>query len=239
MDNKLFIFSGLSSITLYAGLLFIIFMNLLKTDSSKLYSAEKATVFEVSITQREVEDVAPPKPVEQEVKKQEEIVEKIGGNTMQEVTDINSLFDEVEENIIKENSKEVNSVKKTVVSTKLGKLKTRESNDAQNLLSSLKATENRVYVETNDGEVDEYFSKVHEIIASRWNPQDGEEGLSTKIVLNIDKYGKLTAYEILDKSGNTSFDKRFVNFLESLKKISFGLNDKDSTIKFVFKVKDK
>lgn len=87
------------------------------------------------------------------------------------------------------------------------------------LLSNLEVKQNLTFA-LSEGEYDEFYAKVHEILAQHWDPWSFTNGLSSKVIVTINNRGEFS-YKISQKSGNASFDQTLLEFLERMKSVGF------------------
>jgi len=233
-----FYLGGFGSFGIYLFLFYLIYINNI-LDKKVKYASNQRASFEVNIIEvSPIKDVKITQPEQKKEVISPKVIKSIGGNSIKESIDLNSLFDDISDD--SENKDDYNKdikVKKVIQGRKIGIQDKAEKFEAKNILSKLKTTSVALSFKSSSGIDDTYYSKIQAMISQRWHPIKSDIGTIITAVLNIDKYGYLKSFNILKiKNGNSSLHNRFNRFLDSLKSLNFGINEKDVSIEFTFKI---
>lgn len=228
-----FLTSGFLALSFYLGVLFMAgFIYFDAIFDAKQYTFSKETVFEVSITEPEPEikpTPEPPKPKEQEREEIKEVVEESASKTPKESVDIKNLFSEVEapkpppkEEKIQHNDDALAKRLKALEALE----KAKKSDEAKKLVDGIKIQQS-VTVAPTQGEFDEYYAKIHEMLMKSFAPK-GELGKAeSKVLVTVDNRGNFS-FKIVNKSGNDAFDSYLSSYLDTLKQSNFPPYEKGS-----------
>ncbi len=232
-DFVRFVTSGFLALSFYLGILFM--AGLIYFDAifeAKQYTFSKETVFEVSITEPEPEikpTPEPPKPKEQEREEIKEVVEESASKTPKESVNVKDLFKEVdipkptppERNVSNPNDEKAKRLKALEALEKAKK-----SDEAKKLVDGIKI-QRSVTVAPTQGEFDEYYAKIHEMLMKSFAPK-GELGKAeSKVLVTVDNRGNFS-FKIVNKSGNDAFDSYLSSYLDTLKQSNFPPYEKGS-----------
>jgi hypothetical protein len=245
-DKKFFYVSGILSFSFYC-LFFLLFILYVKSHNVKKIDAfSKTTVLELDI-------IVDNKPKEEEKKtiqnvvknteKSEDIVKKSTSKSVKTSANVQSLFANV--SVASQNVKKevVNNTQKNLVASryksKFEKQSKNESVSVSKLLDNVKQNSSKLLVSNSKNQNDPYYSKIYELLASRWNPRVIIDDLSAKVIITIFSDGRFD-YKLLIKSGNDIFDDSLYDFLESQKSEIFPPYEKGSStdIEFTFRTKE-
>ncbi len=242
-NKTLFIFSGLSSFGIYILLILFLFYKLILSEKQATkFSKKNETLFEITMV--EIPNVKENKKTEKqptEVKIEKEISEESASRTPKQGLSISELFSKVdapipiEKKIIEyeSNDDELAKRKKSIRE----KQKLAPDSSVPNISKSTSYKEN-IALDLSEGEYDEYYSKVHELLSSHWNPSEQYIGFESKVSVTIDNLGNFD-YKITSGSGNSEFDDMLKAYLESLKQVGFPPYEKgkETIIEVSFKTK--
>ena len=217
-----FVFSGFLAFFIYFCIVFfLIFQFLQDTKEVKKYSAKKPEIsFSVALLEekKETKKIAKTqKVVEKKIKdipKKEEAASKtpIAG------LGIKKLFSQVEaKKPVPKEALEVQSENDKIAKKKKAKessLKKEDnlSKELEQIMANLNLKKTMSFT-LSDGEFDEFYAKIHEILASEWNPMRSFDEYSADVEITITKSG-VFSYKIIKFSNNADFDKSLKEFLD-------------------------
>ncbi len=244
-DKKFFYVSGILSFSFYC-LFFLLFILYVKSHNIKKIDAfSKTTVLELNIIMDDK-----PKQEEQTIKnmvknteQSEEIVKKSTSKSVKTTANVQSLFANV--SVASQNVKKevINNTEKNLVSSrfksKFEKQSKSESVSVSKLLDNVKQNSSKLLVSDTANQSDPYYSKIYELLASRWNPRVIIDDLSAKVVITIYSNGKFE-FSFLQYSGNSLFDDDLQNFLNEQTMVLYPTHNKGNKtdIEIIFKSKE-
>jgi hypothetical protein len=241
--NNHFLTSGIIAVTTYILFVGSILYYIIGPTITKITSFNKSTTIELDLTildKAETPKSSYEKPkVNEEVQKEEKAASK---ETVTK-TDMKSLFANVTTEAKTVEKKEVTtnqSVKvASVFKSTFEKEERKEiSTNVTKRLENVNLNPTASMAPPSDANVDEYYSLVYEILASKWNPSNTSSGLGADVLITIYKNGKFN-YNIVSKSGDKSFDSALESFLNSQMNEKFPPHQKGdkTTLKVTFKTK--
>jgi len=216
MEEKgYFYLGGFLSIGLYL-IICVSFLFYVSAPKAKKYDSNKTTVLELDLISTKADEK---KVAEKSVKKIENIVKKSTSASIKKTADFKSLFANVKTSAKKIAQKDLNAEKESIdpsrFKSKFQKQKKTDNKSISKLLNDVKTSTNMATTSsTSNGEHDEYFSQIKEILWKRWNPILLEEGLVVKVLVKISSTGKFD-YRIMKYSNNVRFDQSLKEFLDS------------------------
>lgn len=243
-DKNFFYISGVISFSFYC-LFFLLFILYVKGhDVKKIDAFSKATVLELNF----VVDNKPKeeKPVQATVmknteKSEEEVKQSASKSLKTSSADVQSLFAKVSVDAPAKKEVVTNTEKNVVMSKYKAEVEkqTKSESSVSKLLESVKQSSSKLTISDNKNESDPYYSKVYEIIASRWNPRVDVDDLSAKVLITIYSDGRFE-YTFLKYSGNGAFDDDLQNFLTEQTMVLYPPHDKGNktSIEITFKSKE-
>lgn len=234
-DKSNFYLSGILAFGLYL-LFFLSFALYVKSHDVKKFDAiSKVTVLELDIIiEPKVEDDIKPvknKTDQIDTKKSNKIVKKSASVSAKKRTNLKSLFAKVKTKAPKVAKKKILNVTKSTVSSRF-KSKFEKQQKSKNitvskLLDSVKA-KSSVSVPTDaKNRNDEYYSKIYELLASRWKPMLIIDGLSAKVLVIISSDGAFD-YRFLKRSRDSRFDDSLRLFLDNQKVVTYPTHNRGS-----------
>ena len=214
-EKGYFYLAGILSASLYL-LICLFFLIYINAPKPKKYDSNKTTVLELDLisTKAETKSVAKKSP-----KEGNEVVKKSTSRSAKQKADFKSLFANVKTTAKKVVEKDTNVVKKSLdpsrFKSKFQKQKKTDNSNVSKLLKDVKTTTNLpTNSSSSNGEHDEYFSKIKEILWQRWTPSLLEPGLVVKVLVMISSSGEFD-YRIMKYSNDPRFDESLKEFLES------------------------
>lgn len=233
VKKDFFYLSGIIAFSFYA-FCFVLFALYLNTPEVKKFDAfKKTTVLELDITL--VDNSTPKKrnkAVVKNIKKSEEIVKKSASKTAKQSNNVKSLFSKVKVNSKKVLKKEVTNVTKSAVASrfksKFEKQRKSSTVSVSKLLDNVKSKATIQPSKDSKNNNDPYFSKIYELLTSRWQPVFIIDGLSAKVIISITSDGTFN-YRIRSYSRDERFDTYLKSFLEEQITQTFPSHDRNST----------
>lgn len=244
-DKKIFYVSGILSFSFY-GLFFLLFILYVKSHNVKKIDAfSKTTVLELDIIvdNKPKQEEKTIQKLVQNSEKSEDIVKKSTSKSVKTTANVQSLFANVSVAAQTVKKEVINNTEKSLVSSryksKFEKQSKSESVSVSKLLDNVKQNSSKLLVSNNKNQNDPYYSKIYELLASRWNPRIIIDDLSAKVIITIFNDGRFD-YKLLIQSGNDIFDDSLYAFLESQKLEKFPPYEKGNStdIEFTFKTKE-
>ena len=142
--------------------------------------------------------------------------------------DVNDLFSDVWTQKIKPKpkKKEVNSKRIQDIAKKL---KTADKNSVDSLAEKmekldLKESDKNEQQASTANEVNEYLAKIQAIVYQYFNVPPNSEGHSVKTVIELDPFGHMTDFRILNYSANEALNAEADKIKERLKNVVFPKN---------------
>jgi len=234
-DKNNFLLSGVLSFGIYL-LIILVTALYLKTQNVKKFDAiSKVTVLELDMIIEPLKEKKN-KPVKSrtdqiDTKKSNKIVKKSSSTSAKKRSNLKSLFSNVKTKAPKVAKQRVLNVKKSTVTSRF-KSKFEKQQKSKNvtvskLLDSVKAKSSvRVPTDTKNKN-DEYYSKIYDILASRWNPMLIIDGLSAKVLIIISSSGSFD-FKFLKNSSDIAFNNSLRDFLEAQKSVLYPTHKRGS-----------
>lgn len=220
-DKSNFILSGILAFGLYILFVLLCTLYLKSQDIKKFDAVSKVTVLELDIilepSDKKDVSVVRNKTDDKDTNKSNEVIKKSTSTSVKKRSDLKSLFAKVDtksEVISKDNV--LNIQKSTVTSrfkSKFEKQQKSQNISVSKLLDSVKSKSSVMVPTDSKNSNDKYYSKIYELLASRWNPILILDGLSAKVLVIISSNGDFE-YKFLQYSGNSIFDDSLKKFLE-------------------------
>ena len=150
--------------------------------------------------------------------------------------DVNNLFSDVWTKKIdvkhkkRQNSKRIQQIQKKISLTKENKVASvvQKMNKLEN---SDTQTEQEATSAAN--EVNEYLAKIQDIVYQHFNVPQNSEGNSVKTVIELDAFGKLLDFRVLQYSANEALNQEADLIKERLKNVVFPLNPQHKNSKTI------
>jgi hypothetical protein len=242
MDDKKFYFTSLIiSIILYLILITIVVYYINSNKIKKYDTATKETTIELNLVSFTDETI--PKDIAQiKIKKltndeKISIVKQSTSRSITKTSTMKSLFANTKieaatiskDNVLNIRSSSINSRFKS----KFEKEKKIDNITNSTNLNNIKKINNNKVSLKSDKNYDEYYSKIYEILSSRFIARQITEELSSKVLVTINSNGVLS-YRILTYSNNEMFNNQLLDFLNSQMLINFPSYKRDVDIEIIF-----
>jgi len=229
-----FILSGIISFSFYILICFL-FIYYVVGPKAKTYNIKStATVLELDVIVEQSDKKRVEKKEDKKIEKEEVVVEKATSASSEKKPDLKSLFGKVKIDETKIAKQEVNNVEKSLdpkrFKAKFEKEKKSSNVKIDSLLADTKTTTNtKSKSSTKEGESDEYYSKVRELL-DQFVPTTREDNLKAVVLVIIDSSGKFD-YRFVTYSLNNNFDDSLKAFLEEQKSIIYPKPKNNKTLK--------
>jgi len=235
-----FYLSGVISFSIYLLCCFSLLLYINAPKPKKYDAFSKTTVLELELVSTKDTKNRVEKKVE---KKVEKVVKKSTSKSNEKKADFKSLFANVKTKAKTVTEKEVNNVQASSdpsrFKSRFEKQKKSENISVSKLLSDIKTTTKMSISTSSEHKSDPYYSKIYEILASRWTPTVLGANLEAKVLVIISSSGGFD-YRFIKYSKNEMFDNSLKSFLESQRGESYPPHNKGSKteIEVLFKSKE-
>lgn len=245
VDKKNFYISAVLALFIYIFLVLLLLLYLKESNVKKIDAMSKNTVLQLDI----ILDTPPSekKAINIKTKKSsklaQEVVKKTTSNSLKQRSDLKSLFANVKTSAKKVTKQKVLNVKKSSISSRFKSKFEKEKKVKEVVLSELlkqksQSRAKNVVLSDAQNETDPYFSKIYQMISSRWSPTIFSDNLSAKVIVTITNNGNFS-YKFIQYSQNIGFDQQLKDFLnsESFKKYPINPNHNTTNIEILFQSK--
>lgn len=251
-DKRYFLIGGAAALLFYLFLLLALILFFNDYKRSKRYVPKKSQNIEVTILrQSSKEDVKKPKsPVKKEVRKSQKapaVKKRVSASTKPSKAAapkaISSLFEGIKaDKPIDESlaSRLANAPKIEYKATSNQEQKRQES--ASRLVRDINLSKPQIDITSKSsgvGEVDQYMSRLYDIIYKSWHPEAIYAGEEAKVRLMIAPNGSFD-YKLLYPSDNQGFNQSLIEYLDRLKaeKLPPHKRDESLDVDIEFKAKE-
>lgn len=243
MDNrKIFLISGIFSISVYITILLSIFFYFLANQEIiKKFSIKQKSLKVSLVEMPKIKNSITHKKI---IKEKKEIKKKIGSKRAkikeENENSIKNLFSMVK--TPKKTKKIVTKKPKNLMPSRFKGESERKKESAKEILQKLNIKNvSKILAKTDikavKGENDPYWSKVQEILYKNWFPPQESAGNQAKVEIFIDRLGNFD-YKVLLFSNNELFNKELLKYLEFLKTKKFPSPNEEKNIIVIFKAKE-
>jgi hypothetical protein len=239
-DKRYFYIAGTISLTLYFTFCFFLLIYVNAPKPKKYDAFSKTTVLELELISTKDTKNRIEKKVEKVVEK---VVEKSTSKSSEKKADFKSLFANVKTTNKTVAQKEVNNVVSSSdpsrYKSKFEKQKKSNNVSVSKLLSDIKTTTKMSISASAKNDNDPYYSKIYELLASRWTPTTVGANLEAKVLVIISSNGEFD-YRFIKYSNDDRFNDSLKNFLESQKSVAYPPHNKGNRtdIEVLFKSKE-
>lgn len=219
-DNRYFFISGFIAFSLYILLALLLIVYLKEHKVKKIDALTKHTVLQLDVILEQPTEKIEKIDIKSGIKNQEianKVVKKTTSTSLKQRSDLKSLFADVKtsaKSVVKE---ETSTVKKSTITSRF-KSKFEKERKVDTLVSPDLAKNKsfntqKVVLNDSNNDNDPYFSKINQMLSSRWNPTIFSTNLSAKIMVIITSNG-IFSFKFIQYSGNSGFDNQLREFLE-------------------------
>ena len=96
-------------------------------------------------------------------------------------------------------------------------------------MSETKTTNKKITMDKVKDKQDPYYTKIYQILSSRWNPTIFANDLKAKVNIIIFNNGKFS-FKFIQYSGNDGFDESVKNFLNNETQKSYPVSPLNKTV---------
>lgn len=242
--NNYFVSSGIFAVGIYLFFVIGTLYYILDPDITKISSFNKNTAIELDLTlleekkdikqtQFEKKTVKEEIPQEEKSASRETVTKKVDTRSL--FANVSTVAPVVKETVTNQKSVEVSSTRKATFEKEE---RAQVSKNISKTLENVNLNPTSSLSPPSDANVDEYYSLIYDILASRWNPASLKDNLFADVIITIYKNGKFN-YSIISKSGDSNFDASLERFLNSQLNQKFPEHTKGdkTTLKVTFKTK--
>jgi hypothetical protein len=239
MDSKQeIIYSAIGSIAIYIILILSFLVYIKTSEVKKVNAAVKTTVLQLDVvieSKNNIQEKIKPKNILKNSDLAEKVVKKTTSKSAKKSSSLKSLFANVNTSVKKTSKKKVLNVKSSSISSRFKSKFDKEKKVDNIVLSKLseksKPSSNKkmVSIDKNKDEQDPYYSKIYQILSSRWNPTIFDNDLKAKVNIIIFNNGKFS-YKFIQYSGNDGFDEQLKFFLNSQTDSLYPISPSNKTV---------
>jgi len=231
MDNqKYFYISGFISLSLFFLFLSMFVIMLFQVQDIKSFALKKNNYISISLEMV---------PQVKATKKSKSIPYKIQSTTVSKTKniDVNNLFSDVwtqkiDHKVEKKevNSKRINEIQKQIKLKENNKVSPIDNSTNED--SDMKDNSHDIASSSAD-EVNEYLAKIQAIVYQHFNVPPNSQGNSVKTLIELDPFGKLLDFRILNYSSNEALNREVDKIKERLRVVVFPVNPENRVTKTV------
>ncbi|VAY86450.1 TonB-like; putative TolA function [hydrothermal vent metagenome] len=244
MDNaKNFYISAIVAFGSYFLLISMAFVYLSLNDVKKFDSFSKETVLELDIVLSDIsaKNIKKAQVSRKNSKVSKDVVNKSTSVSAKQKSDLKSLFANIKTEAHAVKKETTNNVVKSLTTSRFKSKFDKQTKSDNDVLSKFLNNQKSQVTKQKTGDAknenDPYISRIYEILHSRWKPLIITDNLSTKVIVTIYDNGRF-AYNIIQYSGDNTFDNQLILFLEEQKNIIFPLPNKSKIkIEVIFTAK--
>ncbi len=238
VNKQEFIYSAFAAISIYLILILSFLLYVQSAEVKKIDASVKTTVLQLDVILNTPNEKKEKTPVKSNIKNTQlakKVVKKTTSTNIKQRSDLKSLFANVKTSVTKTSKSQVLNVKKSSIASRF-KSKFEKQKKTKNIVLS-KLSQN-VKVNTNNKNVsmnkvknkeDPYYSKIYEILSSRWNPTVYDNDLKAILNITIFNNGKFS-YKFIQYSGNDGFDNELKSFLNRETQKTYPISPSKKTV---------
>ena len=248
MANKQELFySAIASLAIYIICILSFLVYLKSNEVKKINPTFKNTVLQLDIildTPSEVKDIV---KIKSDVKNQEiakKVVKKTSSTSIKQRSNLKSLFANVKTEVKEVSKKNVLNVKNSSIASRF-KSKFEKERKTKNIVLSKLQESKQQKVKTKNVTMDKvadkqdpYYSKIYQMISSRWIPTIFENSLIAKVRIVIFNNGKFS-YKFIQYSGNVGFDNQLKEFLNQETQKIYPISPTNKTVNIEIQFQSK
>lgn len=245
VDRKYFYTSAFISVSLYVCIVLALILYLKEHNVKKIDAMSKNTVLQLDVILEEPIKSEQKINIKSGIQTKEiakKVVKKTTSSSLKQKSDLKSLFANVKTSAKKVQKKEVSTVKKSKISSRFKSKFEKEKKVKDVVLSELLNNQSvdvkKVVLNETQNETDPYFSKIYQMLSSRWNPTIFSDNLTAKVLISIQNNG-IFSFKFIQYSQDTSFNAQLESFLdkEGLKRYPVNPSGKTTHIEITFQSK--
>ena len=236
-DKKLFYTSAIGAISLYLVIVVSLLIYISNSYVKSFDANTKVTVMELDLvstpTKQDLNKTTKPKIQEKSSDQAKEIIKKSTSKSIKKTTSMKELYGNTSIKAAKVEKEKVLNIRSSMTSSRYkSKFEKEKKTDNIKVLNNLNEVKNiqkrNIQLKSNKNK-DKYYSKIYQILSSRWQPVSINENLKAKILVSITSDG-IFSYNFIQYSGNSSFDEQLMRFLDKQIEITYPLHSKGNTV---------
>lgn len=245
-DKRYFYTSAFLAIGIYVFLVLLLLVYLTNNNIKKIDAAKKHTILQLDVIMDTPKEIKQKISIKSGIKNKEiakEVVKKTTSVSVKQRTNLKSLFANVKTEAKKVTKEKVLNVKQSTIASRFKSKFEKEKKVKDVVLSDLLENKNttnvkNVVLNETKNETDPYYSKVYNMLSTRWRPTIFSNNLTAKVLVTITNNGNFR-YKFIQYSQNISFDEQLKEFLnnESLKIYPANPTNKTTNIEILFQSK--
>ncbi len=245
VDKKNLYISAVLALFIYVFLVLLILLYLKESNVKKIDALSKNTVLQLDIVFDTPTDEKKTIKIKSENNNDlaQKVVKKTTSNSLKQKSDLKSLFADVKTSAKQVVKDDILNVKKSSIASRFKSKFEKEKKVKDVVLSDLLEKQNqnsvkKVVLSESKNETDPYFSKIYQMLSSRWSPTVFSNNLSARVLVIISNNG-IFSFKFIQYSENIGFDQQLKDFLngESLKKYPINPNNNTTNIEILFQSK--
>jgi hypothetical protein len=245
VDKKNLYISAVLALFIYVFLVLLLLLYLKESNIKKIDAQSKMTVLQLDIVFDTPTDEKKTIQIKSENNSDlaQKVVKKTTSNSLKQKSDLKSLFADVKTSAKQVSKDDILNVKKSSVASRFKSKFEKEKKVKDIVLSDLLEKQNisnvkKVVLSESKNETDPYFSKIYQMLSTRWNPTVFSNNLSARILVTITNNG-IFSFKFIQYSENIGFDQQLKDFLnaESLKQYPINPNNSTTNIEILFQSK--
>jgi len=245
VDKKNFYISAVLALFIYIFLVLLLLLYLKESNVKKIDAMSKNTVLQLDIILDTPTDEKKTIKIKSEKssKLAQKVVKKSTSNSLKQKSDLKSLFANVKTSARKVTKQKILNVKKSSISSRFKSKFEKEKKVKKVVISELLKQQSQnsiksVVLSNSQNEKDPYFSKIYQMLSSRWSPTVFSDNLSAKVIVTITNNGNFS-FKFIQYSQNIGFDQQLKDFLtaESFKQYPINPNHHTTNIEILFQSK--
>lgn len=239
MDKKQeIIYSALGAIAIYSILILSFLVYIKTSEVKKINASVKTTILQLDVIvepKNDVKKTAKPLNISKNSKIAQKVVKKTSSKSVKQRSDLKSLFANVKTSVKKVSKNKVLNVKSSSISSRFKSKFDKEKKTKNIVLSKLAkqsapvSPKKTVSIDKAKAEQDPYYSKIYEMLSSRWNPTIFDNELKAKVNIIIFNNGKFS-YKFIQYSGNDGFDNQLKFFLNNQTSVDYPISPTNKTV---------
>jgi len=239
MGNKQeFYYSAFAALSIYAICILSFLVYIKSSEVKKVNASVKNTVLQLDIVLDIPAIEEKTTKITSSVKTQEiahKVVKKTTSSSVKKRSDLKSLFANVKTDVKKVKKEKALNIKSSSISSRFKSKFEKEKKSKDIVLSKLQenkqlnmSSKNVTMDKASDNQ-DPYYSKIYQLISSRWKPTIFDNNLTAKIRIVIFNNGKFS-YKFIQYSGNVGFDNQLESFLNQETQKSYPISPTNKTV---------
>ena len=238
VNKQEFIYSAIASISIYIILILSFLVYIKTSEVKKINASVKSTVLQLDVILESNPEKKEKITIKSSVKNRDiakKVVKKTTSVSVKQRSNLKSLFANVKTDIKKVSKNKVLNVKNSSIASRF-KSKFEKEKKTENIVLSklndtkqLKTVNKNVSMDESTDKQDPYYTKIYQIISSRWVPTIFDNDLTAKVRIVIFNNGKFS-YKFIQYSGNTGFDNQLREFLNQETQKAYPVSPTNKTV---------